>query len=256
MAWTEQDGLMCQAGLLSAFGTCYEQGKTLQFVSFAMSMLSLLCWIVSGVPQIVTSIRQKKADDISTGFLVIWTVGDSLGLVGALLSANILMSQAMISAVYLALSVSLAAVCIYFKRKSGVRVHGKFLSVFYPVYAVILIACGIAGGLKLDTVGSVLGAIISWACGAVYISSRCVQITKTCKSKQAESVSKGLFILALLGNVTYVLQVVFYGGDKQYYIDQLPYLIGSGGIIPFDIFTTCYLTYLNRKAKKSQQIEA
>ena len=238
----------CYQSLLNIFGTCYEVGNAKHIASLVFSFISILCWIIAGFPQIFQSIKAKKADDISTGFLVIWTVGDSLSLLGSLLSEGVLMFQSIMSSLYVVLSMLLMIVCIHFKRVSGGNAHVKFICIFYPVYFCFLLALGLSGHYK-PSINNILGLIISWGSGIIYISSRVVQITQTCKSKQVESINPYLFVLAVCANVSYVLQICLYGGDASYWQAQAPFLAGSGGILPFDFFTAIYVNYLLRKQR-------
>ncbi len=44
-----------------------------------------------------------------------------------------------------------------------------------------------------------------------------------------------LFIFAVLGNLTYVLSILLTSVEKDYILDSLPYIVGSGGTLFFDI---------------------
>lgn len=51
---------------------------------FGPTNLSLACWIVLLMPQLIEQWRMKSADGIAIGFITIWFLGDALNLVGAL----------------------------------------------------------------------------------------------------------------------------------------------------------------------------
>lgn len=44
-------------------------------VSFAVGMLSVACWGVAEVPQIVTNFREKSTEGVSLTFLMTWVIG-------------------------------------------------------------------------------------------------------------------------------------------------------------------------------------
>ncbi|XP_018680391.2 probable vacuolar amino acid transporter YPQ1 isoform X2 [Musa acuminata AAA Group] len=54
-------------------------------LSFGLGMISLFCWGIAEVPQIITNFHNKSGHGISLAFLLTWVVGDIFNLVGCLL---------------------------------------------------------------------------------------------------------------------------------------------------------------------------
>ncbi|KAA0045876.1 putative vacuolar amino acid transporter YPQ1 [Cucumis melo var. makuwa] len=54
-------------------------------MSFGFGLVSLLCWGLAEIPQIVTNFRTKSSHGVSLLFLLTWVAGDVFNLVGCLL---------------------------------------------------------------------------------------------------------------------------------------------------------------------------
>ncbi|KAF7305095.1 hypothetical protein MKEN_01224700 [Mycena kentingensis (nom. inval.)] len=88
----------------------------------------------------------------------------------------------------------------------------------------------------------VLGRIFAWLCTTLYLTSRLPQIWKNFVRKSVEGLSMYLFIFAFLGNTFYVLSIVTSEKANQpppvsteFFRESLPYLLGSGGTLMFDV---------------------
>ncbi|WRT67217.1 uncharacterized protein IL334_004183 [Kwoniella shivajii] len=88
----------------------------------------------------------------------------------------------------------------------------------------------------------IIGRISAWACTTLYLASRLPQIWKNFQRKSVEGLSILLFVMAFFGNVTYVSSILLNpagGGDPNeaghYLLEALPYLLGSGGTLMFDL---------------------
>jgi hypothetical protein len=53
--------------------------------SFGFGLISLVCWGVAEIPQIITNFQTKTGHGVSLAFLLTWVVGDVFNLVGCLL---------------------------------------------------------------------------------------------------------------------------------------------------------------------------
>ncbi|KAL6993637.1 hypothetical protein U1Q18_011749 [Sarracenia purpurea var. burkii] len=62
-------------------------------VSFGFGIISLVCWGVAEIPQIITNFRTKSSHGVSLLFLFTWVVGDIFNLVGCLLEPATLPTQ-------------------------------------------------------------------------------------------------------------------------------------------------------------------
>ncbi|KAK6903023.1 hypothetical protein I203_108284 [Kwoniella mangroviensis CBS 8507] len=88
----------------------------------------------------------------------------------------------------------------------------------------------------------IVGRVSAWACTTLYLASRLPQIWKNFQRKSVEGLSILLFVMAFMGNVTYVSSILLNpagGGDPNeaghYLLEALPYLLGSGGTLIFDM---------------------
>jgi uncharacterized protein with PQ loop repeat len=82
---------------------------------------------------------------------------------------------------------------------------------------------------------------VAMGCGygsaLLYIGSRVPQIYKNYQAKSCEGLSIWLFFFAVLGNSLYVLSAYFDyldNEDAQKLVNNIPYLLGSGGTLLFD----------------------
>ncbi|ODN83206.1 hypothetical protein L202_01393 [Cryptococcus amylolentus CBS 6039] len=87
-----------------------------------------------------------------------------------------------------------------------------------------------------------VGRISAWSCTTLYLTSRLPQIWKNYQRKSVEGLSILLFLMAFCGNVTYVASILLNpsGGadpadNAHYLLESLPYLLGSGGTLMFDL---------------------
>ncbi|XP_038711011.1 probable vacuolar amino acid transporter YPQ2 isoform X2 [Tripterygium wilfordii] len=61
--------------------------------SFGFGIMSLVCWGVAEIPQIITNCRTKSSHGVSLAFLLTWVAGDVFNLVGCLLEPATLPTQ-------------------------------------------------------------------------------------------------------------------------------------------------------------------
>ncbi|KAF8798096.1 hypothetical protein BYT27DRAFT_7124378 [Phlegmacium glaucopus] len=88
----------------------------------------------------------------------------------------------------------------------------------------------------------VIGRIFAWLCTTLYLTSRLPQIWKNYVRKSVEGLSMYLFVFAFLGNVFYVASILTSPRNflpppqsTQYLRESIPFLLGSGGTLMFDI---------------------
>lgn len=59
--------------------------------------------------------------------------------------------------------------------------------------------------------------------------ARIPQILKNYRDKSCEGLALLFFVLSLMGNITYGLGILFHSLERQYVLNNLPWLIGSIG---------------------------
>ncbi|KAK7054771.1 hypothetical protein VNI00_003234 [Paramarasmius palmivorus] len=88
----------------------------------------------------------------------------------------------------------------------------------------------------------ILGRIFAWLCTTLYLTSRLPQIWKNFVRKSVEGLSIYLFVFAFLGNTFYVASILTspkahmpLPASREFIKESIPYLLGSGGTLMFDI---------------------
>ncbi|KAI0748128.1 PQ loop repeat-domain-containing protein [Daedaleopsis nitida] len=88
----------------------------------------------------------------------------------------------------------------------------------------------------------IIGRISAWSCTTLYLTSRLPQIWKNYVRKSVEGLSIYLFIFAFLGNFFYVASILTSSNMQlpqpqlsAFIRESIPYLLGSGGTLMFDI---------------------
>lgn len=96
------------------------------------------------------------------------------------------------------------------------------------------------GGLTIDS--KFYGTFFAWFGAGLYFFSRIPQLIKNHERKSTEDISPVLFACTLFGNLTYTISILVscdfvYGENRwEFFINELPYMIGSAGTIVFDLF--------------------
>ena len=85
-----------------------------------------------------------------------------------------------------------------------------------------------------------VGRISGWLCARLYITSRIPQIWENHIRRSVAGISILLFIAAFSGNLLYTISVLTNpsaNGDaaRTYLQESLPFLLGSGGTLVFDL---------------------
>ncbi|THU72639.1 hypothetical protein C4D60_Mb04t14320 [Musa balbisiana] len=83
-------------------------------LSFGLGMISLLCWGIAEIPQIITNYHSKSGHGVSLAFLLTWVIGDIFNLVGCLLEPVTLPTQLYTALLYTATTVVLVLQTLYY----------------------------------------------------------------------------------------------------------------------------------------------
>lgn len=76
--------------------------------------------------------------------------------------------------------------------------------------------------------------ILGYASAVCYLGARIPQIIKNQRDRSCEGLSLLFFMLSLLGNATYGAGILFHSVEKEYFLINLPWLIGSLGTMVED----------------------
>ncbi|KAF3968732.1 hypothetical protein CMV_007422 [Castanea mollissima] len=82
--------------------------------SFGFGLISLVCWGVAEIPQIITNFQTKTGHGVSLAFLLTWVVGDIFNLVGCLLEPATLPTQYYTALLYTVSTLVLVFQCVYY----------------------------------------------------------------------------------------------------------------------------------------------
>ncbi|KAH1157863.1 hypothetical protein AAZX31_11G062000 [Glycine max] len=95
-------------------------------ISFGFGFISLICWGVAEIPQIITNFRAKSSHGVSLAFLLTWVAGDIFNLVGCHLEPATLPTQYYTALLYTITTIVLVLQSFYYDYiyKWGKR-HGK-----------------------------------------------------------------------------------------------------------------------------------
>ncbi|KAK9269956.1 hypothetical protein L1049_025529 [Liquidambar formosana] len=83
-------------------------------ISFSFGFISLICWGIAEIPQIITNFKTKSGHGVSLAFLLTWVVGDFFNLVGCLLEPATLPTQYYTALLYTITTVVLVLQCMYY----------------------------------------------------------------------------------------------------------------------------------------------
>jgi len=106
----------------------------------------------------------------------------------------------------------------------------------------------------------IIGRISAWICTTLYLTSRMPQIWKNFLRQSTQGLSPWLFLFAFLGNFFYVVSIMTSPEyteaspreAKKFLMESLPYLLGSGGVLTFDlIILGQWWAFKGRKPRRS-----
>ncbi|RXI07271.1 hypothetical protein DVH24_026407 [Malus domestica] len=83
-------------------------------ISFASGLISLVCWGVAEIPQIITNFHTKSSHGVSLAFLCTWVAGDVFNLLGCFLEPATLPTQLYTALLYTASTIVLVLQSVYY----------------------------------------------------------------------------------------------------------------------------------------------
>ncbi|XP_059623739.1 probable vacuolar amino acid transporter YPQ3 [Cornus florida] len=83
-------------------------------ISFGLGLVSLVCWGVAEIPQIITNFRTKSSHGVSILFLLTWVAGDVFNLVGCFLEPATLPTQFYTALLYTTSTIVLVLQSLYY----------------------------------------------------------------------------------------------------------------------------------------------
>lgn len=102
-------------------------------ISFTFGFISLICWGVAEIPQIITNFRAKSSHGVSIVFLLTWVAGDIFNLVGCLLEPATLPTQYYTALLYTITTIVLVVQSFYYdyiykwcKRRQKINIEETY----------------------------------------------------------------------------------------------------------------------------------
>ncbi|KAI8384314.1 PQ loop repeat-domain-containing protein [Radiomyces spectabilis] len=92
----------------------------LQLASSITGYMSILCWIIVFIPQLVENYRLKSGKGLSKSFLVIWLAGDFFNLMG-IIAEDLLLTMFLLALWYTVADIGLIWQVYYYERRSDSR---------------------------------------------------------------------------------------------------------------------------------------
>ncbi|KAK6330498.1 hypothetical protein TWF696_003388 [Orbilia brochopaga] len=239
------------------------------FLSSIAGLLSITAWLFAQFPQIIKNYRQQSSESLSFMFILIWCLGDSSNLLGAVL-LNQMTFQKVVAAYYVLVDVVLVAQWRWYNRPSmraadeiddnrrasasgrdkelriaaanaspdPGRAKPKPANVFMTLALLLHIVraapinAAAAPSDDLDK-GRLLGMILGWSSTVLYLSSRLPQIYLNHKRRSVSGLSPLLFAAAFCGNFCYSASLLLNPSAWR----DLP-AFGEGGWVGEDGTTT------------------
>jgi len=223
--------------------------------------VSILCWIVVFTPQIYENWKNKTGESLSLWFLSIWLLGDVFNIIGIIME-NLLFTMLLL-AIYYTLADAFLIFQVFHYR--GTNAENDPLLPFSNVddeEETVPADCWLFSRLLwFSIVGIIIFALLSgfiiplvgfaqytgWCSAILYIGSRIPQIVKNAQEQSVEGLSLAMFMFGVAGNATYCLSIFLQSTEMDYIRLNLPWLVGSGGTMIFDIIIGFqFLCYRNR----------
>ncbi|XP_071331487.1 lysosomal amino acid transporter 1 homolog [Trachinotus anak] len=267
--WTTQGNFtaLCPNGskwVWEGIGDCAQDARDM--ASIYLGLLSILCVMVSSLPQFYSSCRTGNMDSaLSVWFLLLLFGGDTCNLLGCFL-ANQLPLQTYTAIYYVVADMLMLTMYFYYKIRNRMIESRRVLHVvgvacvlgftanlahlpgFSTQQEIIpsgfrsrtLLSTSDASSIKAFTREEIIGLSMGSVSSVFYLCSRLPQMYTNFKRKSTEGVSYFLFALAILGNTAYGLSVLLKNPDEgqsveSYMIHHLPWIIGSLGTLFLDL---------------------
>jgi len=96
-----------------------------------------------------------------------------------------------------------------------------------------------------------LAEILGWCMALIYFSSRMPQILKNIERGSVDGLSAPMFVLAILGNATYLGSILFKFTDWVDIKPILPWIVDAIGCLLLDFFILCQYTFYTRRNSKA-----
>eukprot|EP00792_Barthelona_sp_PAP020_P002941 TRINITY_DN14608_c0_g1_i1.p1 TRINITY_DN14608_c0_g1~~TRINITY_DN14608_c0_g1_i1.p1 ORF type:complete len:234 (+),score=29.92 TRINITY_DN14608_c0_g1_i1:44-745(+) len=200
--------------------------------------ISTVIWLICQLPQIYLNFKNKSSDGLSPFMLLFWTIADSCSFFSLLLNGGIV-TQFILIVYWLMLDFILDFQYFIFgndntkkfDEKSG---YTRIENTFWAAIVLFVVSLFSTISSFIETHKLEVGLLLAYFSSLCYAFSRISQIVKNFRGKSVEGIEIKMFILAFFGNLTYGLSLVVHVWTKDYILKQIPWLIGSWGVMVLD----------------------
>lgn len=182
------------------------------------SFISLFCYSITYFPQLKLILYNKSVEGLSVIMICMWTQADFLALLATLLLA-LPWNLVLIDMYHISISL-VTIVCILLYSEEDRHQYTWYIVLFVITNICILLSA-------IETTHIFLGEIIAWMTSILYIGGRIPQIIKNKKRKSVEGLSRWMYILTMIANVSYLCSLFVSDLDRSLWI-YLPWIILIG----------------------------
>lgn len=254
--------------------------------------LSIICWIIVFTPQIYENYRNKNGDSLSLWFLWIWLLGDIFNIAGVLLEHLLPTMLFLAIYYTVADMILIFQVIYYrhvHRENSLSEEYERLLShardagdqpteqeedaitpiveptpepepdsrdnctrdILYPIFIIVfLFASTIGSIITIEKIG--IAQYLGWCSAVLYIGSRIPQISKNNRNQSTQGLSAYMFIFSIAGNSFYCASIFLQSIERDFLLQNLPWLLGSGGTLLLDFFIGTQFIVFSRTVDKGK----
>ncbi|KAL0045646.1 hypothetical protein WJX82_000560 [Trebouxia sp. C0006] len=246
------------------------------------------------LPQIIINFINGSSDGLSLGMIMIWMVGDGCNLAGVFLT-KALPTQVYMACLFAILDILLNVQhCCDPTAKIPAAHQLRALSAGLMLVGCGMMTAGVptmitagvtgtlpgasdykstsgawaqnhlsVGRVLLDDSGATaasgrtvnIGQGLGWVMTLTYLAARVPQLFKNFRRGTTEGLSLFMFVLLVLGSITYVLSIFIRSTAAEFVVPKLPWLIEALGAIFLDgsiVFQIFYYRHKNRNKPPPQ----
>nr|GAT60257.1 predicted protein [Mycena chlorophos] len=240
-----------------------------------LGYVSISCWIIVYSPQIWENYALQSGEGLSVLFVLVWLLGDICNLIGAAL-AHLLPTVIIIAVYYTLCDCVLMTQIYYYRWKANRRTPEEETPLLEqniqappesPILSVLKYAAALVFVLGTGVVAWRLSGntepadpppppsvakkwtiqIMGWTSAVLYLGSRIPQIVKNFQTR-CEGLAPGLFLFAIVGNLTYSGSIVAKSLEREYLLTNASWLAGSALTVVFDAFVLGQMWFYRRRA--------
>lgn len=265
--------------LTNVTGECITTER--EAISLLLGYVSISFWVFAQVPQLIKNYRRGSAEALSVLFLFNWLMGDFTNLIGSILTGQ-LKFQIYLATYFCFVDCLMLCQTIMYNRRNQRRAeeevilsrestpqmsYGSFINAA-KVLAIVMQFGSVTGALdssaSVETAwhlfptggldGYTIGVGISWTCTFLYLTSRLPQIVRNYRTKKCEGLALHMFGCAFMGNVMYCASLLTKSTEREFVLKSLPFLLGSGGTLLFDLCIFVQFHYYERYRNKYRRL--